>query len=101
MFSPEKMDPEPKNRSRLDILAKMLKVTLGGEIKTHIMYRSNLSYKQLERYLVLLEQRGLIQKEDDGGGCVYRATEKGSEFVREYSRLSEYVSGLPFSERSG
>jgi predicted transcriptional regulator len=92
MFFPQEMDREPKNRSRVDILANMLKVACGGAVKTRIMYRANLSYRQLVRYLAFLEQRGLIHREDDAdNSSLYRVTEKGFEFLREYSRLSEYL----------
>jgi len=67
----------------------MLNVAARGALKTHIMYRANLSHRQLEKYLHFLEDKGLIRKLlDDSGG--YEATEKGIEFLKDYARLSEY-----------
>ncbi|MDQ1279205.1 MAG: Winged helix-turn-helix [Thermoproteota archaeon] len=46
-----------------EILYEMLKIMEIGEVKTKVMFNSNLSYKQLTRYFDLLETRGLIKKE--------------------------------------
>jgi len=78
-------------RTRVEIIASMLDVAARGALKTHIMYRANLSHGQLEKYLQFLEEKGLIRKLlDDSGGYSYEATEKGIEFLKDYARLSQY-----------
>jgi predicted transcriptional regulator len=94
MFPLEQKPVEIGNRTRLEILASILKVASNGSLKTHIMYKANLSHRQLEKYLNFLEERGLIaQGFDEGiGSRVYRITEKGSDFLREYSHVSGYFA---------
>jgi predicted transcriptional regulator len=81
----------------MEILASILKVASNGALKTHIMYKANLSHRQLERYLALLEERGLLAQgvDEDMGNRIYRITEKGFDFLREYSHVSGYFTGSP------
>jgi predicted transcriptional regulator len=77
----------------VEILASILQVASKGALKTHIMYRANLSHRQLERYLAFLEEKGLLSQGIDAeiGNRTYRITERGVEFLREYSRISGYL----------
>lgn len=97
MFPLEQRPREIGNRTRLEILASMLKVASNGALKTHIMYKANLSHKQLERYLAFLEERGLLAQavDEDVGNRIYRITEKGFDFLRDYSHVSDYFTGNP------
>ena len=94
MFPLEQKTVQIGNRTRLEILASILKVASNGALKTHIMYKANLSHRQLERYLAFLEERGLLLQaiDENQGGRVYRVTEKGFEFLREYSHVSNYFT---------
>jgi predicted transcriptional regulator len=58
------------------------------------MYKANLSHRQLEKYLAFLEERGLLARgfDEDLGNRLYRITEKGFDFLREYSRFSGYFA---------
>ncbi|MFB3890234.1 MAG: winged helix-turn-helix domain-containing protein [Candidatus Bathyarchaeia archaeon] len=79
-------------RGRLDILADILDVVSNKAKKTQIMYRANLSYKVLQRYLSELAGASLITFEDENR-C-YMLTEKGLEFLqtyREYDRSSRSI----------
>ena len=80
------------NRTRVEILASILKVaSRKGTLKTHIMYRANLSHRQLERYLGFLMQNGMIVRVEDEeyGTSFYKVTEKGTEFLKDYAHLSQ------------
>jgi predicted transcriptional regulator len=59
------------------------------------MYRANLSHRQLERYLALLEERGLLTQlvDEEIGSRVYRMTEKGCDFLREYAHINGFLNG--------
>jgi len=59
------------------------------------MYKANLSHRQLEKYLAFLKENGLLREvvDPDGGSRLYEATEKGIDFLRDYSRLSGYFNG--------
>jgi predicted transcriptional regulator len=93
MFPLEQRPLQIGNRTRVEILASILHVASKGALKTHIMYRANLSHRQLERYLAFLEEKGLLSQGIDAeiGNRTYRITERGVEFLREYSRISGYL----------
>lgn len=82
------------HRNRLKIINDILTIADDGAKKTHIMYRANLSYDQLTEYLDFLLGNGLIAKTQDtdfDGSFVFRATDKGKEFLRTYSELQEVL----------
>ena len=94
MFPIEESRQQTANRTRFEILVSILKVASNGTLKTHIMYRANLSHRQLEKYLAFLEERGLLVQATDGdtGSRTYKITERGCDFLREYSHISGYFS---------
>jgi predicted transcriptional regulator len=68
-------------RSKLEIISDIL--LLGEASKTQIMYSSNMSYRQLERYLQLLVGRGFLQPVvKPNPGVKYRVTEKGQALLQ-------------------
>jgi len=73
-----------KYRSRLQIMADVLAAVSDGARKTHIMYKANLSYKLLNRYLNEVLDAGLARLGDDGW---YEITKKGRVFLE---RCCEY-----------
>jgi predicted transcriptional regulator len=74
-------------RNQWDIMADILRVAVMGETKTHIMYKCSLSVNQLRNYLVLLLNRGFLDKED--GSTFYVTTSKGHTFIKTYDKLLE------------
>jgi len=79
-------------RRKLDIIADVLSVASGGAKKTQIMYRANLSYSLLTKYLVEVRRAYLVSFER-GRRC-YVLTSKGRQFLllyKEYSRRTRYV----------
>ena len=80
------------NRTRVEILGSILNVAGSGTLKTHIMYRANLSHRQLEKYLTFLEDKGLLMRfvDEETGTNMFKVTQKGIEFLKEYTHLSEY-----------
>ena len=81
------------NRTRVEILASILIVAQHDALKTHIMYKANLSHKQLEKYLTFLTGNGLLENihDPDEGDRYYHVTEKGSQFLKDYSKISGYL----------
>jgi predicted transcriptional regulator len=76
----------------MEILASILKVAGNRTLKTHIMYKANLSFRQLERYLNFLETNGLLARTMDDDTLMFQVTEKGNEFLKDYARISTYLN---------
>jgi len=65
-------------RGEIQILTDILTLSLKGAKMTHLMYKANLSYSTLHRYLNVALKRDLIRKVcNDDGSVVYCITEKG------------------------
>ena len=77
----EIIENSSKRRDRLVIMAEIIGITKKGISKTHIMFKANLSFSQLNQYLELLWNTALLEKLTVNGKVVYRATEKGLEFL--------------------
>jgi len=79
------------HRSQVDIIANILQVAVEGAKKTHIMYGCNLSFHQLETYLHLLIDRGLLRTISETGGGVdpgfFQTTARGQSFLNVYENL--------------
>ena len=79
-------------RSRLDIIADILRVVSQNAKKTQIMYKANLSYNVLQRYLRSVTEASLV--EFKAAERWYVLTSKGQEFLeayREYADTNEHV----------
>jgi len=70
-----------KRRDRLVIIAEIIGLAKKGISKTHIMFKANLSFSQLNLYLDLLSNTSLLEKISINGKVVYKATEKGLKFL--------------------
>ena len=77
-----------KYRNRLEIIADVLAVAKEGAGKTQIMYGANLSYALLTRYLTDVIDIGLVRME---AGNTYELTEKGSNFLQEFTGYREHL----------
>lgn len=91
-----------KNRSRVEILYDIVSASKSSARKTHLMYKSNLSFKQLRLYLDFLVYRGLVQEKFDlqeEGAKVYTATPKGLEFLRLFEDLKGFLGILDPEKR--
>jgi len=83
------------HRSRIDIIANILYVARRGAKKTHIMYKCNLSFKQLHTYLNLLMDRKLLKKveqEESNNKELYETTPRGKEFLQAYKSIKALLT---------
>ena len=74
-------------RDRLDITADILSAASQNAKKTQIMYRANLSYRVLLKYLNEVTSASLLSFDDNENR--YALTPKGKDFLlayKEYSR---------------
>ncbi|MBU1252663.1 MAG: hypothetical protein KJ905_00320 [Nanoarchaeota archaeon] len=77
----------------MEIISDMLGIIRekGGSIKpTHLMYKANLSHKQMKLYLDDLIERKLVAKEDGKNGNRIIITNQGRDFIVHYSRMREF-----------
>lgn len=88
-----------KKRTRMDIIGDMLSsiVEKGSQIKpTHLMYKSNLSHKQMKSYLDELVEKNLVKKVERNDREYIVVTDKGMEFLQKLKEMREFekVFGL-------
>ena len=77
-------------RSRLEIIADILKAAGNGAKKTRIMYFANLSYSLLEKYLAAVIKAKMLASNGDK----YEITEKGRVFLERFERYSKKLSRI-------
>lgn len=63
-------------RSRLDIAEDILRVTMKGAKKTHIVYDANVNFNIASEYLEMLKEKEFIRLENG----IYITTDKGKSF---------------------
>ena len=86
----------PERRDKLVIMTEIICVALKGASKTQIMYKANLSFSSLKRYLTFLSRHSLLKKTGQAGREIYKATPKGIEFMEIQLHLINYITdGLP------
>jgi len=87
------MENVTKRRDRHEIIVEILKTAREGKIKTHIMYRVKLSYAQINEYLPLLVNKGLLEpftvKHRKLHRKLYRTTEKGMKLLRNFESMAK------------
>lgn len=78
-------------RSNIEVIADILRLGQAG--KTEIMYSANMSYRQLQKYLDFLLQRGFIDRVEMANPAVtYRVTEKGLRLLKTIDRILKMLS---------
>lgn len=93
-----KNDPKAhkfRNRNRMEIVANLLQIARTGALKTHLMYRANLSYLMVTEYLGYLLTSGLVEEtvDEEGVTKVYRTSPKGLKYLQVYDSLQS-IAGL-------
>ena len=89
-----RVDNTNNHRGNFDIIADILDASHGGVKKTYLMYRCNLSFKQLKNYSHFLLDSGLLhlitakERSDDR---LFELTPKGKEFLRAYRGLKDLM----------
>jgi predicted transcriptional regulator len=93
LASPKKQSSS-SHRGRLDIIADILGASFGGVRKTYLMYRCNLSFKQLKFYLEFLLHKKLLQIVSDNKTSnpgLFKITGKGKKFLEAYKGLKSLM----------
>src|ERR671930_1621842 len=76
------------SRSADETIASILHAAIGGVTKTTIMYKSFITYDQLNEYLSLLLEKGLIAYQE--GEKLYRTTDNGLSFLQASKKPAQY-----------
>ena len=78
------------HRGRLDLIADILEASQGGIKKTYLMYRCNLSFRQLKYYLDFLlrtEFLCIVAENVNPNYGLFQVTDKGKQFLKAYKGL--------------
>jgi predicted transcriptional regulator len=76
---------QKKYRSNFEIIALVLEAAKSdGATRFSIMQNAGINCMQLNKYLKPLTEIGFVRKEADGVRVMYRASEEGLEFLRQY-----------------
>lgn len=73
-------------RSYRDITAEILRIARKGANKTRIVYKANLNFEILGKYLERLEKAGLISYDRQ----TVKTTQKGREYIKHYEGLQTF-----------
>ena len=78
------------NRSRTEIMSKILKdANGGGATQTKIMYSAFLSYSQMKEYLMMLTRNDLLSYDLDTR--TFKTTEKGHRLIEVYNQMDGMI----------
>ena len=75
-----------KYRTRLQIIAEILEIVKEGSRKTHIMYKANLSYRLLCKYLNDVLESGLARFDEEDH---YIVAPRGEKFLKRFHAYRE------------
>lgn len=77
-------------RNDIDICADLLRIARVGAKKTHLVYKANLNFEVVKKYLRRLSEQSLISSENGQ----YFTTEKGVKFLDNYQEFAHmYLRG--------
>ena len=71
----------------MDIIVDILSVAEEKAKKTQIVYKADLNFRMVEKYLPLLLDKGLIENM----GREYKTTKKGGGFLTDYQKMKEML----------
>ena len=79
-------------RSRIDIIACILRNSAGSSRKTRLIYKCNLSLSQFSSYVDRLIEGGLLRRYvNDKGKEIYEPAEKGIDLLRDYEKIKKIL----------
>ena len=85
------IQPLWERRDRLKIMAEIMEVAKGSELKTRIMYMVNLSFNQVNDYLSFLTEMGFLSVRVENRKKFYETTNKGNEYIKNYNEMANLL----------
>ena len=79
-----------KKRDTLTIIANTLGESINGISKTRLVYKTNLNFKSIKKYLVFLINNGFLSVHNVGGKEVFKTTEKGLLLLKQFRGIKDY-----------
>lgn len=76
----------------MEIYIDILKAVADGKRRpTHIMYRANLSWTRLKKYLDFLMTQNLLEEALDDGATIFAITAKGKDVLGYFKRIESVL----------
>ena len=94
------IEGQPKRRDKIIIMAEIINLAKKGISKTHIMFKANLSFSQLNQYIEFLTNANLLEKITINGKTVYRATLKGLDFYQSEQQVIALLQKEDYGPKS-
>lgn len=76
-------------RNDIDICADILRVARNGAKKTHLVYRANLNFTIVKKYIRRLTENGMLESQNGR----FFTTDKGVEFLEQYKDFVTPMTG--------
>ena len=79
-------------RDKMSIIQDILKAAEDpmGAKKTHLVYGANLNFNRLEKYLIFLFEKELIEVREEPEKKYY-ITSRGRDFMKQAKKLEEFI----------
>lgn len=87
-----------ERRDRLHIMAEIMEVAKGSQLKTRIMYKVNLSFSQVNEYLSFLTEMGFLRVRVENRKKLYETTAKGKLYIKNYIEMSNLLRSQDYAE---
>lgn len=82
-------------RSRVDIIACILRNSNDTSRKTRLIYKCNLSLSQFNMYADCLIEGGLLERyATEGGAEIYETSARGKSFLKDYGRIKKVLDKM-------
>jgi predicted transcriptional regulator len=84
-----------KRRSEIQIIGEILNISQTGARKTEILYKSNMSFTQLNSYLNFLINKNVLKEDmvpDENGSSIkiYKNTDRGNQLLGDINKILNY-----------
>jgi len=76
-------------RPKVQIMAEILELCKEPQFKTHVMYKTNLSWQMLQKYLSHLQSLGFLEIRHSPRK--YATTQKGAEFASKWKDVIDLL----------